>query len=160
MTFDVLTVHIIEGTLTRIDVEGNRHLWSGYVRGRIELGVTKPVRVTALQERLQLLQRDPHIEQLKAELKAGLALGESTLTVQVKEAPIFHARLEFNNYTAPSVGAGRDRAATNVTGLGDSLSSVPTSRGAPDHQHRYALPLNLRYDVMPPPKIRLQGRRF
>ena len=151
MTFDVLTVHIIEGTLTRIDVEGNRHLWSGYVRGRIELGVTKPVRVTALQERLQLLQRDPLIEQLKAELKPGLALGESTLTVQVKEAPIFHARLEFNNYNAVSVGAGQGLGTiedTNVTGLGDSLSfQYGRSEGAaPIINTRYALPLN-RYDT-------------
>lgn len=151
MTFDVLTVQIIEGTLTRIDVEGNPHLWSGYVRDRIELGVTKPVSVTALQERLQFLQRDPHIEQLKAELKPGIALGESTLNVQVKEAPIFHARLEFNNYNAPTVGAEQGLgtvAATNVTGLGDSLSfQYGRSQGVdPIINTRYALPLN-RYDT-------------
>lgn len=151
MTFDVLTVQIIEGTLSAITVEGNSHLWSSYVRDRIELGVTKPVRVTALQERLQFLQRDPHIEQLKAELKPGVALGESTLNVQVKEAPIFHARLEFNNYNAPSVGAEQGLGtveATNVTGLGDSLSfQYGRSKGVnPIINARYAIPLN-RYDT-------------
>lgn len=151
MTFDMLTVQIIEGTLTRIDVEGNPHLWSGYVRDRIELGVTKPVSVTALQERLQFLQRDPHIEQLKAELKPGVALGESTLNVKVKEASIFHARLEFNNFQSPTVGAEQGLGtveATNVTGLGDSLSfQYGRSKGVdPIISARYAIPLN-RYDT-------------
>jgi hemolysin activation/secretion protein len=151
MTFDMLTVQIIEGALTRIDVEGNPHLWSGYVRDRIELGVTKPVNVTALQERLQFLQRDPHIEQLKAELKPGVALGESTLNVRVAEAPIFHARLEFNNFQSPTVGAEQGLGtveATNVTGLGDSLSfQYGRSKGVdPIISARYAIPLN-RYDT-------------
>lgn len=151
VTFDVLTVQIIEGTLTRIDVEGNPHLWSSYVRDRIEIGVTKPVRVTALQERLQFLQRDPHIEQLKAELKPGVALGESTLNVRVVEAPIFHTRLEFNNFQSPTVGAEQGLGtveATNVTGLGDSLSfQYGRSKGVdPIINARYAIPLN-RYDT-------------
>jgi hemolysin activation/secretion protein len=160
MTFDVLTVQIIEGALTHIDVEGNPHLWSGYVRDRIELGVTKPVSVTALQERLQFLQRDPHIKQLKAELKPGVALGESTLNVQVKEAPIFHARLEFNNYQSPTVGAETGLGtveATNVTGLGDSLSfQYGRSKGVdPIISARYAIPLN-RYDTT----LSAQYRKF
>jgi hemolysin activation/secretion protein len=151
VTFNVLTVQIIEGTLTRIDVEGNPYLWSSYVRDRIELGVTKPVSVNALQERLQFLQRDPHIEQLKAELKPGVALGESTLNVKVKEAPIFHTRLAFNNFQSPTVGAEQGLGtveATNVTGLGDSLSfQYGRSKGVdPIISARYAIPLN-RYDT-------------
>jgi hemolysin activation/secretion protein len=146
-----LTIHVIEGTLSAITVEGNPHLWSGYVRDRIELGVTKPVSVTALQERLQFLQRDPHIQQLKAELKPGVALGDSTLNVQVKEAPLFHTRLEFNNFQSPTVGAEQGLGtieATNVTGLGDSLSfQYGRSRGVdPIINTRYAIPLN-RYDT-------------
>lgn len=151
MTFNVLKIQIIEGTLSRIDVETDRFLWSGYVRNRIELGVTKPVSVYPLQERLQLLQRDPHIEQLNAELKPGATRGESTLNVGVKETPLFHARLEFNNYQSPTVGAERGLVTaedTNVTGLGDSLSfQYGQSQGViPIINARYALPLN-RYDT-------------
>ena len=151
MTFNVLKIQIIEGALSRIDVEGNDWLWSGYVRNRIELGVTKPVSVYPLQERLQLLQRDPHIEQLNAELKPGTAPGESTLNVRVKEAPLFHARFEFNNYQSPTVGSEQGLVTvedTNVTGLGDSLSfQYGQSSGIiPIINGRYALPLN-RFDT-------------
>jgi hemolysin activation/secretion protein len=151
MTFNVLKIQMIEGALSRIDVETDRFLWSGYVRNRVELGVTKPVSVHPLQERLQLLQRDPHIEQLNAELKPGAALGESTLNVQVKETPLFHTRLEFNNYQSPTVGSEQGLVTvedTNLTGLGDSFSfQYGQSSGIiPIINAHYALPLN-RYDT-------------
>lgn len=151
ITFNVLKIQIVEGTLSQIDVEGNEHLWSGYVRDRIERGVTRPVNVTPLQERLQFLQRDPHIEQLNAELKPGIALGENVLNVRVKEALVFHARLEFNNYQSPTVGAEQGLATiedTNFTGLGDSVTvQYGRSKGVdPILNFRYAIPLN-RYDT-------------
>ncbi len=151
ITFNVLKIQIVEGTLSRIDVEGNVWLWSGYVRNRVLLGVTTPVSVGPLQDRLQLLQRDPHIERLNAELRPGVKQGESVLGVAVKEAPLFHSRLEFNNYQSPTVGAEQGLATledTNLTGLGDDLSlQYGRSRGVdPILNFRYALPLNA-YDT-------------
>lgn len=151
MTFDVLKIQIIEGILSRIDVEGNKWLWSGYIRDRIEPGITRPVSVYPLQDRLQLLQRDPHIEQLNAELKPGAAIGESALNVKVKESSLFHARLDFNNYQSPTVGSEQGLVTvedTNLTGLGDSFSfQYGQSSGIiPIINARYALPLN-RYDT-------------
>ena len=160
MTMNVLKIQIIEGTLSQIDIEGNNYLWSGYVRNRVQPGVTTPVDVGPLQERLQFLQRDPHIAQLNAELKPGVALGESVLNVRVKEAPIFHARFEFNNYQSPTVGAEQGLITvddTNVTGLGDSLSvQYGRSKGVnPIINVRYAIPLN-RHDTT----FSAQYRRF
>ncbi|MBI3357358.1 MAG: ShlB/FhaC/HecB family hemolysin secretion/activation protein [Nitrospirae bacterium] len=160
MTINVLKIQIVEGTLSQIDIEGNGHLWSSYVRNRIQPGVTRPVDVAPLQERLQFLQRDPHIAQLNAELKPGVALGESVLNVRVKETPIFHARFEFNNYQSPTVGAEQGLITvddTNVTGLGDSLSvQYGRSKGVnPIINVRYAIPLN-RYDTT----FSAQYRRF
>lgn len=159
ITEETLTVQIIEGTLSSITVEGNRHLWSSYVRDRIELGVTRPVNVMSLQERLQFLQRDPHIEQLHAELKPEVELGRSTLAVRVKEGRILHAGAEFNNFNAPAVGAEQGIGtveAANVTGAGDSLMvQYGRSTGVELFNARYAVPLN-RYDTT----FSAQYRRF
>lgn len=160
ITFNVLKVQIIEGKLTGIDVDGNELLWSSYVRSRIQPGVTTPVQVTALQNRLQFLQQDPHIERLNAELKPGVVLGESALSVNVTEAPIFHARVEFNNFQSPTVGAEQGLVTiedTNVTGAGDTLSlQYGRSSGVnPIFNARYAVPLN-RFDTT----VSAQYRKF
>ena len=62
VTFGVITVQIIEGSLARIDVEGHDWFRAGYLRDRIERGAQTPLRLEPLQERLQLLQQDPRIE--------------------------------------------------------------------------------------------------
>ena len=71
VTSGVITVQIIEGKLTRIDVEGNRWFSSSYLRDRLELGSRTPVTLDPLQEQLQLLQQDRRIERVNAELRPG-----------------------------------------------------------------------------------------
>lgn len=146
LTFHVLTLQIVEGALSQIHITGNSWLWSGYVRNRILPATDTPLNVTALQERLQLLQRDPEIAQLNASLTPGDVRGESLLTVHVKEARLVHARMEFNNYQSPAVGAEQGLATIedqNLTGLGDTLSvQYGRSRGVnPILNVRYTLPV-------------------
>jgi len=121
----VVTIQIIEGKLTAIDIEGNRWFRSRYLQDRISLGVTIPVNINTLQERLQLLQQDGRIEQLNAELRPGVSKGESELHVRVKDANPFKAWLEFNNFQTPLVGAERGLATVamdNLTGNGDPFT--------------------------------------
>src|SRR5437016_5518801 len=73
----VITVQIIEGKLTRIDVEGNRWFRSSYLRDRLSLGIRTPVTLAPLQEQLQLLQQDRRIERVNAELRPGDQQGDS-----------------------------------------------------------------------------------
>lgn len=146
ITFNVLTVQIVEGALSRIDITGNSWLWTGYVRNRLRSATSTPLNVVALQDRLQLLQRDPQIAQLNAALAPGDARGDSVLTVHVKEARLVHGRVEFNNYQSPAVGAEQGLATIedqNLTGLGDSLSvQYGRSRGVnPILNVRYTLPV-------------------
>ena len=146
VTFNVLTVQIVEGALSQIHVTGNSWLWSGYVRNRILPATSTPLNVVALQERLQLLQRDPRIARLNANLAPGDVRGESALTVHVKEARLVHGRVEFNNYQSPAVGAEQGLATIedqNLTGLGDSLSvQYGRSEGVnPILNVRYTLPI-------------------
>jgi len=148
----VIVVQVIEGKLSRIDIEGNKWFRPGYLRDRIGLGVTTPLSLPPLQERLQLLQQDPRIERINAELRPGDALGESVLNVRVKEPRPIKAWLEFNNFQTPVVGAERGLATIahqNLTGHGD-LASVTygRSRGVdPIIDATYAIPVT-KYDTL------------
>jgi hemolysin activation/secretion protein len=147
VTFGVITVQIIEGKLTRIDVEGNRWFSSSYLRDRLELGIRTPVKLDPLQEQLQLLQQDSRIERVNAELRPGDKQGESLLNVRVTDRQPFHAGIEVNNYQSPLVGEFRGIGTLthdNLTGHGDPLSiSYGQSSGAfPIVYGSYALPLN------------------
>ncbi len=101
--------------------------------------------------RLQLLQQDPRIERINAELRPGDQRGESLLNVKVKEQSPWKMWLEFSNYQTPVVGAERGLmtvAHQNVTGHGDPLTvTYGGSRGVhPIIDVAYTLPLN-RYDT-------------
>ena len=151
VSFGTIILQIIEGKLSRIDVEGNEWFRSAYLRDRVARGVSTPVSIQPLQERIQLLQQDPRIERINAELKPGDVRGESILNMRVKDANPFKAWLEFNNYQTPVVGAERGLATVahqNVTGNGDQfMFTYGRSRGVnPIIDTSYSLPLN-RYDT-------------
>ncbi|MGA6828398.1 ShlB/FhaC/HecB family hemolysin secretion/activation protein [Nitrospira sp. NS4] len=143
----VITIQIIEGKLTQINVEGNRWFRSSYLHDRLELGVQTPVTLAPLQEQLQLLQQDRRIERVNAELRPGDERGESVLNVRVTDRQPFHASLEVSNYQTPLVGEIRGIGTLthdNLTGHGDPLSlSYGQSSGAlPIVYGSYELPLN------------------
>ena len=151
VAFGVINIQIVEGTLSKIDVAGQSWFRAGYLRDRVERGAQTPLRMEPLQERLQLLQQDPRIERINAELRPGDKRGDSILHVTVKEASPWKAWLDFNNYQTPVVGAERGLATIahqNMTGNGDTFSfAYGRSRGVnPIVDTSYSLPLN-RYDT-------------
>jgi hemolysin activation/secretion protein len=146
-----IQLQIVEGALSRIDVEGTTWFRPSYVSDRIALGARPPLQMEPLQERLQLLQQNPRIGQINAELRPGDQRGQSILHVKVKETSPWKMWLEFSNYQTPVVGAERGLmtvAHQNVTGHGDPLSiTYGGSRGVhPIIDVSYTLPLN-RYDT-------------
>ncbi len=151
VTLGVITIQIIEGTLSRIDIDGARWFRPSYLRDRIGLGAGTPLRLEPIQERLQLLQRDSRIKRINAELRPGDQRGDSVLAVKLQEASPWKAWLDFNNYQTPTVGAERGLltlAHHNVTGHGDTFSFTSGgSRGLhPIIDLSYMVPLN-RYDT-------------
>ncbi len=144
---NVLTVQIIEGRLAKIEVEDHYWFREPYIRWRVERGAGPPVNVLALQEQLQLLQLDPRFTRLNANLKPGLALGESHLDLRVTEANPFKARIGFNNYLSPTVGAEQgflNLEHQNVTGFGDQLSvyAAGSSGAHPVITVGYSIPIH------------------
>ena len=125
ITDGVLTLQIIEGTLSRINVEGNYWFRSSYFTSRLQRDAGPPVNVNALQERLRLFQTDPRIERINAELRPGETRGHSALNVRVAERRPIKAWLEYNNFSTPGVGSNRVMgtiAHHNLLGFGDALS--------------------------------------
>jgi hemolysin activation/secretion protein len=125
VTDGIITYQIVEGKLTKIDLEGNRWFRSSYLEKRIALGARTPLNINSLQERLQMLQQDSRLEQVNAELRPGLGRGESELHVKVREASPIKAWLQFDNYQTPVVGAERGLATVthqNLTGNGDTFT--------------------------------------
>ncbi len=120
----VIRLHIIEGELTDIEVEGNKWFRDSYVRSRIALDAGPPLNINGLQKRLQLLQQDDRILLVNAELRPGIKPGESLLKVNLEERSPVKLSFAVDNYQSPSVGSPRglfNLVFDNIAGLGDNF---------------------------------------
>ncbi len=145
----IITIQIIEGKLTDIQIAGTTYFLPWYFSDRISLGAGPPLNVRPLKERLHLLLQDSRIERLNSELQPGLNPGESILHVQVQEASPFQAWAEFNNFQSPTVGAERGLgtiATSNPFGIGDYFQfTFGRSEGVnPLLDTSYIMPLSAR----------------
>lgn len=144
----VVQIQVVEGQLEEINVEGTSHLNSNYVRSRLGVATSGALNVNKLLTGLQMLQLDPLIETLSAELSAGSRPGTSVLEVKVKEAPAFRTALSIDNGRSPSVGTFRQQATVghdNLFGFGDSLRGTYTrTDGSEQWEVGYAVPINAR----------------
>jgi len=144
----VVEIQVLESTVEDIKVSGTKRLNSNYVRSRIAIATGKPLKRERLLEALQLLQLNPLIENLSAELSAGTRPGESLLEIRVKEAKTFNAQVILDNGRTPSVGSFQREIQVNEAnflGLGDSISvSYANTDGSNSLDLRYVLPINPR----------------
>ena len=101
----IVVFKIVEGTLGDIEVRGNRWLRSNFIKRRVARWGAPPLQVGRLQEALLLLNQQPMIEKVNADLQPGDAPGTSRLVVNVKERFPFHLGLDFSNDRPASVGA-------------------------------------------------------
>ena len=144
----VVTIQVVEGGLEAINVTGTRRLKPSYLRSRIAVNTSPPLNRNRLLESLQLLQLNPLIQNLSAELSAGSRPGASVLEVQVTEAKSFNTQIALDNGRVPSVGSFRRRLQlneANLLGQGDGLSLGYTNTdGSNAFDASYILPLNPR----------------
>ncbi|XHX76392.1 MAG: ShlB/FhaC/HecB family hemolysin secretion/activation protein [Stenomitos frigidus ULC029] len=144
----VVKIQISEGGLEDIKVTGSRHLNPNYVRSRLAIATTRPLNQKRLLEALQLLQLNPLIESVSAELSTGTKAGENLLEVKLTEANIWNLQVNLDNGRTPSVGTFRRQlqlANANVLGFGDSLSLAYTNtNGSNAFDAGYTIPFNPR----------------
>ncbi len=142
----VVEIRVVEGSLEDIRVTGTRRLNPGYVQSRLALSTGAPLNRDRLLQALQLLQLDPLIEQLSAELAAGTRPGTSLLSVNVTEADSFTTALIVDNDRSPSVGSDRRQlqiTEANLLGLGDRVSLTYTNTdGSNSLDASYTVPLS------------------
>lgn len=146
----VIRVQILEGSLKREDIEvtvkGGRI--ENYVKSRLVAATGGVFNFNRLQSALILLQQDPLIESLSAELTAGIEPGTNGLKVEVNGAKTFNAFANLDNNRNPSVGSfqrGGGISFANLLGLGDSLSvGYSNTDGSNEIQGAYTIPVNPR----------------
>ncbi|QHG17902.1 ShlB/FhaC/HecB family hemolysin secretion/activation protein [Nostoc sp. ATCC 53789] len=144
----VVKIQVVEGKLEDIQVTGTRRLNPNYVRSRLAIATSAPLNRQRLLEALQLLQLNPLIQNVSAELSAGSRTGSSLLEVKVSEAKTFSSQIVLDNGRSPSVGSFRRRLQlneANLLGLGDALGVAYTNTdGSNSLDANYTLPLNPR----------------
>ncbi|MEM9117722.1 MAG: ShlB/FhaC/HecB family hemolysin secretion/activation protein [Cyanobacteria bacterium P01_F01_bin.56] len=120
----IVIISILEGKLADIKVEGNQRLKPEYIQSRIALASGPPINIDALLQALQLLQLDPLIDSIAAELVTTPNPGENSLVVRIQEAETFALDVQLNNYENPLLSTFQqavEASEQNLTGNGDTL---------------------------------------
>ena len=144
----LIKIEVIEGSINDINVTGTRRLSPGYIRSRMKLVTSTPVNVNRLLEGLRLLQLDPLIETISADLQAGTQPATSLLQVNVSEAKTQSITPSVDNNRLPSVGSLRrqvELSEANLLGFGDALRiGYANTDGSNGLYVNYTVPLNPR----------------
>jgi len=144
----IIQIQVVEGEVEQIEIGGLRRLREGYVRSRLIRATSTPLNQQRLEEALQLLQLDPLIEQVNAELVAATPPGSNILRVSLKEAPAFHTAFGVDNNQSPSIGSvqgGVEVSHDNVLGFGDRLAAqYGRTEGLDLYDINYTIPVNAR----------------
>lgn len=142
----IVNITAIEGTIEEINVKVDGRLKEGYVRSRLQRGTNTPLNINELQEALQLLQLNPLVENLNAELSVGLSRDRWMLDVDVNQGKALDPVLFANNYRTPSVGSfqrGLELNHNNVLGYADRFSFIyKNTDGSNDFDTSYRIPVN------------------
>lgn len=156
-----VTIQVIEGYLPAENIQVSRQvteesqhqrLNSGYVRSQLNLSDSGPLNLDELQERLQLLQLDPLIQNVSASLADGDQRGESRLLVNFIEANPFSGQVSFNNSRSPSIGTFERQAQFNFNnplGFGDRIRAEYSNTDGSDALNlSYQVPINSRQGTL------------
>ncbi len=142
----IIQIQIVEGRLESIQINGLRRLEDPYIRNRLKRATSVPLNQKRLEEALRLLQIDPIIQRVNAELLAGSSPGLNVLIVKVEEAPAFHAGIIYANNQSPSIGSNQASVFVthdNFTGYGDQISlEYGFTDGLDIYNISYKVPIN------------------
>ncbi|MDB9334807.1 ShlB/FhaC/HecB family hemolysin secretion/activation protein [Nodularia spumigena] len=142
----VVKIQIIEGGIEDIRVTGTQRLAKEYIINRLKIAASRPFNTKNLLKSLQLLQLNPLIKNITANLTSGTRREESLLEVAIIEDDSFNLTTFVDNSRAPSVGTWRRGikiSQGNLSGLGDSLNMAYTNTdGSNALDFSYTIPFN------------------
>lgn len=142
----IITIAIVEGKIDDINVKVEGKLTPNYVRDRLKIATGKPLNVNRLLEALQLLQLNPIIDRISAELSADVRPGTSILDVEITVADTFTTKIILDNGRNPQVGSfrrGVELEDINFLGYGDTARVwYLNTDGSHDVDVAYTIPVN------------------
>lgn len=142
----IVTLQAVEGSLEAININVDGRLKESYVRSRIARGAKSPLNIEELQEALHLLQLNPLVENLNAELSVGKSRDRWKLDVEVNQGDAFNPVILVNNNRTPSVGSfqrGLEIKHNNVLGYADRFRfGYRNTDGSNDFDTSYSIPIN------------------
>lgn len=135
---------IIEGQVEEITVEGAPRLES-YVRNRLR-EASSPLNLPKLEEALRLLQIDPLIHSVSADLSAGANDTSRILRLNVKQSPSFVFEASASNRRSSLAGSSEQAAEVrglNLLSLGESVTlGYARTEGSNQYRLGFFVPLN------------------
>ncbi len=136
---------LVEGEISNLAVESE--LRTRYVEGRIN--ITEPFNLVSLQQSLKLLEKDPFVKRIDANITPGKVPGQADLTLAVDTHPKLNLGFYVANDRSPSIGsynAAFSFETQNLTGWGETLKlKTSATEGLDSHDARFKIPFN-RYD--------------
>lgn len=145
----VVKIAVIEGGLGTIFLtrEGRGRLNPNYICSRLAIAAT-PLNLDNLLNGLRLLQLDPLIANISAEVVPGATIEQNNLKVRFQEAKTLSLEIGGDNGRAPSVGSFRRQVQlrqANLLGLGDSFRlGYANTDGSDTFFADYTIPINAR----------------
>ena len=104
----VITIQVLEGLLEEIKIRETGTEEEGrlgnYIRNRLGVDRNKPLNVEELLRALRLLQIDPLLKRINAQLAPGSDRGTSILFVDYIAANSFNPKISLDNSRPPSIG--------------------------------------------------------
>lgn len=144
----IVKIQVIEGKLEEIRITGQKRLKPFYIRQRIQskIGRDRPLNINQLLEALQLLQLDPLLDTINAELLAGTRPGTSLLDIKISEARSKHLDINLNNGRSKTIGSFERELQfreDNLIGFGDgAFISYANTAGSHQIAIGYDVPVN------------------
>jgi len=142
----ILTLQVVEGKVGEINVKIQGRLNESYIKSRLEKATATPLNQEKLLSALQILQIDPLVKTISAELSSGVRPDTSILDIKIETANPWQIATISNNGRAPSVGTfrrGVEVGHRNITGIGDSLNTLYTNTDGGDMvEVSYSIPVN------------------
>ena len=142
----VITLQVIEGELSGVVIEGNKALSDSFLQSRVTRSLSDPLNIGELQTSLRLLQDEPLVSSINAQLVPGETHGSGRLNLTIHEEPPFELIVAADNYRSPSVSEERGTiylAHRSLFGRGDVLAGrFGLTQGVQDHGLSYSLPVS------------------
>lgn len=136
-------IRVVEGRLTKINIEGLSHLNRNYIVARLP-DLEEPTKQADVERALSKLRKDPLVKNIQGDI-SEISPGKNLLTINIEENEPLTSEFAITNSYSPSVGTlgGTLSANYHLFGFGDRLGLEYTrTEGLTRYDGSYLFPVN------------------